>query len=56
MNKMKMEKKPMSRGASKVNVSGMNEESTGTQMHKDFGHVKKVASALHGSDPFKHVK
>lgn len=54
--KEKMEKTPKSRGASKMNVSGMNEESNSTQMHKNFGHVKKVASALHSSDPFKHVK
>lgn len=56
MKKMKMEKTPKARGGSKMMSSDMNEEAPGVINKKHFGHVTKVANALHGSDPFKHEK
>ena len=54
--KAKMETAPKAMGGSAPMSSGMNEQAPGVFSAKHFGHVKKVASALHGSDPFKYVK
>lgn len=54
--KKKMETAPKSRGGSQMMKSDMNEEAPGVINKKHFGHVVKVANALHGSDPYKHHK
>lgn len=56
MKKMKMETAPKARGGSQMMKSDMNEEPVGVINKKHFGHVIKVANALHSSDPFKHQK
>jgi hypothetical protein len=54
--KEKMEKMPKSRGAAGGHagpVPGHNpDEAPGEINAKHFGHVKKTAKALHGSDPY----
>jgi len=54
--KGKMERMPKSRGAGGGHagpVPGHNpDESAGEINSKHFGHVKKVARALHGGDPY----
>jgi hypothetical protein len=52
MKNVKVEKIPKARGASKMPSSEMNEEPVGVINQKNFGHVSKVATALHGSDPY----
>jgi len=56
MEKAKMEKTPKARAGGQKMKSDLNEEPVGTINKKHFGHVTKVANALHGSDPFKHEK
>jgi len=48
------EKKPLR--SSRHSEGGANEESGGRMKKKVTGRVEKLANALHGSDPYCHVK